>query len=145
MNKKFIVKVVTILVMLWSQSYGFWDGKSKFSDFPEKFQNSIVLTPLGMNSFPFGEIKVKELVKIITQVQLSDGNYLRLQGWENKNNIYTLKIKGAESKIMYLKFVHLLNKPYNGGLSYMTLILNNREFQGKEFMFILERAGLLKH
>lgn len=143
MNIKFITKILVLVVMLSSQSYGFWGSKKETLNLPEKFQNSLVITPMGMNGFPFGKITVNQLSKIIESFQMANGKYLELDGWTNSDNEYTLKVIGKE--IIYLKFVHMLNKQFNGDGSYMTFIVKGKEHPGKGFMTILERAGLIKY
>ena len=80
---------------------------------PEQFMQSLVYTPFGMNSFPFGEVSVTEFVSRLSKQPLKTGQYLEIQGWANDDNVYTLHVALGDGELEAI-FVHLLSENVGG-------------------------------
>jgi len=109
-------------------------GCSNYVDPPKKFLDSKIVTPMGMNNFPFGEISVKEFVDKLSKKQLDNGKYPEIKGWTNSDNIYTLHavLKDKEFKV---NFAHILSKEQgDGAYSGMSGTIDGQEFPGIEVM-----------
>ena len=59
---------------------------------PEPFMQSIILTPDGINSFPFGQYSVSEFVSRLSKIQRADGQHPEIHGWTDSDNGYTLHV-----------------------------------------------------
>ena len=80
---------------------------------PEQFMRSLVHTPFGMNSFPFGEVSVTEFVSRLSKQPLKTGPYPEIRGWANDNNVYTLHVALGDGELEAI-FVHLLSENVGG-------------------------------
>lgn len=99
-------------VLVLSLSGFKWPSSSV--DPPEKFLNSLVVTPWGMNNFPLGEISVSEFVSKLAKRQLDNGRYPEIKGWTNSDNVYTLHVLFGENELEAI-FVHLLSEQKGAG------------------------------
>jgi len=109
-------------------------GCSNYIEPPKKFLESKIVTPMGMNNFPFGKISVKEFVDKFSKKQLNNGKYPEIKGWTNSDNIYTLHaiLKDTEFKV---NFVHILSKDHgDGAYSSMSGTIDGQELSGLEVM-----------
>ena len=88
---------------------------------PEQFMQSLIHTPFGMNSFPFGEVSVAEFVSRLSKRALKTGQYPEIHGWTRDDNVYTLHVALGEGELEAI-FIHLLNESVGGrtlsGFSY---------------------------
>ena len=75
---------------------------------------SLVITPVGMNVFPFDRLSVAGFVSRLSQRQLDNGKYPEIQGWTNSDNVYTLHVLLGGKKLEAI-FVHLLSERKGSG------------------------------
>jgi hypothetical protein len=110
---------------------------SKNVEPPKQFLQSKVVTPLGMNNFPFGELTVTDFQSKLVKKQLDNGKYPEVLGWKNADNVYTLIVM-MKGKRFSLVFNHLLSKDQGGGLySVMAGECDGQVIPGTEIMQFL--------
>ena len=93
---------------------GWWLWPRAYIDPPPQFLESQIVTPLGMNNQPFGEITVGEFTTFLTKKKLTNGTFPAVLGWTQDDNVYTLYLDTTEGQSDFT-FVHLLN--YDGRFS----------------------------
>lgn len=81
---------------------------------PEKFMKSLVITPVGLNAFPFDQLSVADFVSRLSKQQLDNGKYPEIKGWTNSDNVYTLHVLLGGKKLEAI-FVHLLSERKGSG------------------------------
>ena len=109
-RSKFVARGVFLGVFVLSLS-GF---SLRYVDPPEKFMKSLVITPVGMNVFPFDRLSVAEFVSGLSKRQLDNRKYPEIQGWTNSDNVYTLHVLFGGKKLEAI-FVHLSSEQKGSG------------------------------
>ena len=86
---------------------------------PEPFMQSIILTPDGINSFPFGQHSVSEFVSRLSKIQRADGQHPEIHGWTDSDNGYTLHVSfgDKEAEAIFVREGRDKGRSYSG-LSY---------------------------
>jgi hypothetical protein len=108
-------------------------GESKIStnELPTKFLNSTIITPFGMNSFPYGEFTVKDFVGYVKNMEFDNGKTPVVHGWTKMDNIYTYYVDMIHGRKMKFIFSHILStKKGNGKYSSMYANFEGEDMQG---------------
>jgi len=102
-------------------------SNSKYFDPSNNFLNSVVITYIGMNAFPFGEYTVQEFKNAVAKTVMSNGKTPIIKGWIKNDNVYKLHVNYQGENIQFI-FVHLLNQ--EGKVSEMYGIINGERIDG---------------
>ncbi len=100
----------------------------------ESFLSSLVITPFGMNYFPFGEFTIKKMVSELSNTVLSNGKKPIINGWTKSNNIYILHVKMMDEDVQFI-FTHLLDKDGEGSI--MKGKISGQDIEGVQMLRLI--------
>ena len=111
-------KSLRLIPAILLATYVLQSSAQTYMEPPDDFLTSSVVTPFGMNNYPFGQFSVLEFTEILAKKQLDNGSFPELLGWTISDNVYTLHVLLKDKSFGFV-FTHLLDQRSQGQHSYL--------------------------